>query len=63
MEKDFQLDDVYSSEEVFVTGTFAGIIPVKSVDGTTIGKGVRGNITKKLQHHYKSEIEKLSTNR
>ena len=63
MEKDFQLDDVYSSEEVFVTGTFAGIIPVISVDGTIIGKGVRGDITKALQHHYKSEIERLATNR
>ena len=63
MEKDFQLDDVYSSEEVFVTGTFAGIIPVISVDGTIIGKGVRGDITKELQHHYKSEIERLATNR
>ena len=63
MEKDFQLDDVYSSEEVFVTGTFAGIIPVISVDGTIIGKGVRGNITKELQHHYNSEIERLASKR
>ena len=61
IEKDFRLDDVLSSEEVFVTGTFAGIIPVVSVDGIIIGKGIKGHLTKELQYFYKSEIEKLAT--
>ncbi|HED65725.1 MAG TPA: aminotransferase class IV [Planctomycetes bacterium] len=32
-EKNFSLAKVYSADEVFVTGTFAGIVPVGSVDG------------------------------
>lgn len=33
----FSLADVYSADEVFVTGTFAGLVPVTSVDGRSIG--------------------------
>jgi len=38
-EKDFSLTDVYAAEEVFVTGTFGGLTPVREVDGRTIGDG------------------------
>ncbi|MEM9234552.1 MAG: aminotransferase class IV [Pseudomonadota bacterium] len=38
-EKSFSLTDVYGADEAFVTGTFAGLTPVKSVDGRTIGEG------------------------
>ena len=33
IEKDFSLTDVYGADEAFVTGTFAGIIPVREIDG------------------------------
>ena len=59
-EKDFKVKDVHSAEEVFVTGTFAGIIPVISVDGIVIGNGERGSLTKQLQNWYESKIEKMS---
>ena len=32
-EKDFSLTDVYGADEAFVTGTFAGVVPVREVDG------------------------------
>ena len=38
-ERDFSLTDVYGADEAFVTGTFAGIVPVREVDGRTIGDG------------------------
>lgn len=38
-EKDFSLTDVYGADEAFVTGTFAGLVPVRSVDGRAIGLG------------------------
>ena len=57
-EKDFLLDDVHSANEVFVTGTFAGIVPVISVDGKTIGKGIRGVLTEKMQRWYAMDLEK-----
>ena len=56
-EKNFLLDDVYLSQEVFVTGTFAGVIPVKSVDGFIVGDGKIGPLTKMLQDWYANSIE------
>ncbi len=38
-EKDFSLFDVYSADEAFTTGTFAGLCPVVRVDGRPIGDG------------------------
>ena len=40
-ERDFSLVDVYGADEAFVTGTFAGLTPVKKVDGRTIGHPTR----------------------
>ncbi len=37
-EKDFSLFDVYGADEAFTTGTFAGLVPVASVDGRPIGE-------------------------
>ena len=57
-EKNFSLEEVHNSEEVFVTGTFAGIIPVTSVDNI-IGKGMRGSLTKKSSRLYGLDLENL----
>ncbi|TML06480.1 MAG: aminotransferase class IV, partial [Actinobacteria bacterium] len=48
----FSLTDVYSAREAFVTGTFAGVVPVRSVDGRTIGDGRRGPMVERLQALY-----------
>jgi branched-chain amino acid aminotransferase len=48
----FSLTDVYSAGEAFVTGTFAGVVPVRSVDGRTIGDGRRGPMVERLQALY-----------
>jgi len=58
-EKNFNVEDVHTADEVFVTGTFAGVIPVISVDDKIIGDGTRGSITKSLQNWYALDIEKL----
>ena len=58
-EKNFNVEDVHTAAEVFVTGTFAGVIPVISVDGNIIGNGTRGSITESLQNGYALDIEKL----
>lgn len=57
--KDFRMDKVYSADEAFVTGTFAGIIPVIEVDGKIISNGKPGNITEKLQKLYQSKLNQL----
>ena len=51
-EKDFSLTDVYGADEAFVTGTFAGVVPVREVDGRTIGSGARGPMAERLQRDY-----------
>ena len=57
-EKNFIPEDVYSADEIFVTGTFAGVIPVILVDDNKIGGGMRGPLTKNLQNWYALDIEK-----
>lgn len=42
-------DQLWLADEVFFTGTAAEITPVREVDNRTIGEGVVGPITKKLQ--------------
>lgn len=50
---------VYSADEVFVTGTFASILPVRQVDGRLIGDGCgRGPLTLRLQQAYAALIER-----
>ena len=51
-ETTFSLTDVYSAQEAFVTGTFAGVVPVRTVDGRTIGTGARGPVVERLQNLY-----------
>ena len=59
-EKNFKVNDVYYANEAFVTGTFAGITPIISIDNILISTGLRGPTTKKLQDLYSSEIEELT---
>jgi branched-chain amino acid aminotransferase len=57
LEKNFSLTDVYAAEEVFVTGTFGGLTPVREVDGRTIGDGSGGGpMTDRLVGLYRDAI-------
>ena len=56
-EADFSLADVYGADEAFVTGTFAGVIPVIDVDGRTLSDGRRGPLTKRLQDLYAALVD------
>jgi branched-chain amino acid aminotransferase len=57
-EKSFSLTDVYGAEEAFVTGTFAGIVPVTEVDGRTVGEGRRGDMVSRLQRLYRARLDR-----
>jgi branched-chain amino acid aminotransferase len=48
LERDLGLFDLYTGDEVFVTGTAAEVAPVTKVDGRIIGSGKPGPITKDL---------------
>ena len=60
-EKDFSIEDVHTSDEAFVTGTFAGIIPAINIDGYKISNGVRGKLTHRLQKYYSEKLINLYT--
>lgn len=56
-EKNFSLTDVYGADEAFVTGTFAGVVPVTEVDGRELTDG-RGPMVERLQQLYKALMDR-----
>ena len=56
-EKNFLIHDVYNANEAFVTGTFAGVIPVVEIDGRIMSKGY---LTNELQNLYANDIKNLT---
>lgn len=57
----FTSRDFMFADEVFLTGTGAGIIPVTKIEHLTIGRGVIGEKTRKLRNEYESRIEEFCT--
>ena len=45
---DFSLTELYTADELFVTGTMGGVVPVLALDGRTIGCGAPGPVTRRL---------------
>lgn len=52
LEEKFTRDELYSSDEAFLTGTAAEITPIREVDDRAIGTGRPGPITKDLQRSF-----------
>ena len=53
IESDLKKKDLYSAEEVFMTGTAAEVKSVTRIDKVKIGSGKPGNLTKALQKSFK----------
>ena len=49
-------DEVYVADEAFFTGTAAEVLPIRELDGRTIGSGRRGPMTEKLQTMYFDQV-------
>jgi len=56
IEKDFSLTDVYGADEAFVTGTFAGIVPAREIDGRQLN--CRGPMVERLQQLYAKRVDR-----
>lgn len=56
-EKNFSLTEVYSAAEAFVTGTFAGVAPVHTIDGRII-REARGPMVEKIQMLYQDLVKR-----
>jgi branched-chain amino acid aminotransferase len=52
LEIKFTRDELYTSREVFLTGTAAEVTPVREIDFRPIGTGNPGTITKEVQSRY-----------
>lgn len=52
VEKDITIQELYSADEVFLTGTGAEVTAVGEIDGRRIGSEAPGVITKKIREEY-----------
>lgn len=57
VEQQIPREMLYLADELFLTGTAAEVTPIRSVDQITIGDGVRGQLTKKLQDSFFEILE------
>jgi branched-chain amino acid aminotransferase len=51
-EKDLSLTELYTSDEVFTSGTMGELTPILEADGRIIGEGKVGEMTKKMQRYH-----------
>jgi branched-chain amino acid aminotransferase len=56
-ESTVDLYDVYTADEIFLTSTAGGLLPVVAVDGRPIGQGVPGPAFEKLLRAYDAELQ------
>ncbi|MGH3747744.1 MAG: aminotransferase class IV [Micromonosporaceae bacterium] len=56
-QKSFSLTDVYGADEAFTTGTFAGLAPVREVDGRVLPEPP-GPVTQRLQQLYAEFLDR-----
>ncbi len=56
-ETNLGLFDLYSADEMFVTGTAAEICPITVIDGREVGDGKPGEITRKLMQEFRKVAE------
>jgi branched-chain amino acid aminotransferase len=56
-EREMTRSDVYTADEVFLTGTAAEVTPVREVDDRPIGNGERGPITKEIQQTFFAAVK------
>ena len=61
-EQNFSLFDLYGADEAFVTGTFAGLTPVNSIDGRQIGNKSNNEISATLDNAYKDLVNQQIKN-
>lgn len=61
MERNLGYFDLYTADEVFVTGTAAEVAPITLIDGRSIGSGKPGPVTKQLMEQFKIVVQKEGT--
>ncbi|HEY5945710.1 MAG TPA: branched-chain amino acid transaminase [Kofleriaceae bacterium] len=54
-------DELYTADEVFLTGTAAEITPVREIDHRKVGRGEAGPVTRRLQESFFSVVKGSDT--
>ncbi|MCC6174121.1 MAG: D-amino-acid transaminase [Chloroflexi bacterium] len=54
MEASFRVEQLREADELFVTGTNSGIVPIVTLDGETVGGGRVGPLTRRLMALYEA---------
>jgi D-alanine transaminase len=52
LEASFRIEQLRAADEIFVTGTLSGIVPIVTLDGATVGSGRVGSVTRRLMELY-----------
>ena len=58
LQKDFTFDEIENCDEAFVSGTFAGIIPVSKIENKTLSSTKANSLTNHIRSLYNKHIEK-----
>jgi len=61
LERDLGYFDLYTADEVFVTGTAAEVAPIREIDGRVIGNGKPGPITRQMMAAFRTATQKEGT--
>jgi D-alanine transaminase len=62
LEQEFTKSDLLKANEVFITSTTKGVLPVTKIDNQKIGDGKQGWVTKELMRRYQAYIDRQANN-
>ena len=48
--------DIYTADEVFLTGTASEVVPVRQLDGRVIGGGAAGPVTRDIMARFRQLV-------
>ena len=54
-------DDIRGADEVFITSSIRGVLPIGEVDGAAVAKSVPGEITSRLMQRYATYLSRMAT--
>jgi branched-chain amino acid aminotransferase len=60
IEKDLSIDDLLGANEVFITNVIMQVMPIVGIEKHTIGEGIPGLITKKMQDYYNEFVKRFT---
>jgi branched-chain amino acid aminotransferase len=57
IERNISPHELFTADEVFLTGTAAEIVPVREINKRVIGDGKRGPVTKRLMEEFRKVVK------